>query len=603
MFHWICPECGREIPPAMTECPACEPQPAQASMPAASPVAAVPQVVAAAAPPVPRIPVPAAASVLSSVADRKPSAEVPAESPLDPLLVLAERIRAAQTAAAEQHRAPQLRELAAAVGGAEAPTLDLIPVPVLAGPPSAPQGSAERAQPVALLAAPQAEAPSAPVALADPIPAPLPPMIPQIREEPTAPVALANPVSSPLPPIVPKEIREEPLAALVQPVPVALAIPAPPPLPPMVPQEVREEPVAPVVPAAPVALATQAPPALPPAVPQEVREKPIVPVALAVPAPPTLPPVPQEVRDEPVAASVQAAPVALAEPPTVPAEEPAAQSAQPAPPPAPLADTVSLLLPLPAAPQPPPESRVEALMQTSARPLQEAVAEKLPSGPWLKLAPLQNYSAAAARSMRPAAPPVKILTPDSGPRITLPGPVLPQQLNVRENLQVVTVLGERPRKHRSVPGWVISFLVMAGLLAVGVAIVFYLLPASHTTADAKSAAPEPVTATPAVEASHPLAQTIEVTGFRFVMDLNKKSEIHYLVVNHSAAELSDMTVFVTVRTAGGKAGQPPLCRFSFRSTGLAPFESKEMTSSIEKLPRPVALPDWHDLRAEVQIAQ
>ena len=148
----------------------------------------------------------------------------------------------------------------------------------------------------------------------------------------------------------------------------------------------------------------------------------------------------------------------------------------------------------------------------------------------------------------------------------------------------------------------ISFLVMAGLLAVGIAVVFYLLPASHTAADAKSAAPEPLT-TPAVEASHPVSQYIEVTGIRFVMDPNKKSEIQYLVVNHSAAELSDMTVFVTVKTANAKAGQPPLCRFSFRSTGLAPFESKEMTSSIEKLPHPVTLPDWHDLRAEVQIAQ
>src|SRR5258706_12455141 len=34
MFHWICPECGREIPPAVKECPACDP--------AAVPVAAAP---------------------------------------------------------------------------------------------------------------------------------------------------------------------------------------------------------------------------------------------------------------------------------------------------------------------------------------------------------------------------------------------------------------------------------------------------------------------------------------------------------------------------------------------------------------------------------
>src|SRR5580698_6335223 len=25
MFHWICPECGREIPPSVRECKACDP--------------------------------------------------------------------------------------------------------------------------------------------------------------------------------------------------------------------------------------------------------------------------------------------------------------------------------------------------------------------------------------------------------------------------------------------------------------------------------------------------------------------------------------------------------------------------------------------------
>src|SRR5450432_1815049 len=25
MFHWICPECGREIAPTIRECPACDP--------------------------------------------------------------------------------------------------------------------------------------------------------------------------------------------------------------------------------------------------------------------------------------------------------------------------------------------------------------------------------------------------------------------------------------------------------------------------------------------------------------------------------------------------------------------------------------------------
>ena len=74
-------------------------------------------------------------------------------------------------------------------------------------------------------------------------------------------------------------------------------------------------------------------------------------------------------------------------------------------------------------------------------------------------------------------------------------------------------------------------------------------------------------------------------------------------MNHSAADLSDMTVYVTLRNANAKPGQPPMCRFSFRAPGLGPFESKEMTSSIEKLSRSITLPEWQDLRPEVQIAQ
>lgn len=368
---------------------------------------------------------------------------------------------------------------------------------------------------------------------------------PELQTAP-APVGLAEPLADRIP-----------STPRTPPPPLALADPLPDRLPPpMIPDESREE-----TPAVPIALAE--PTSTPPAIPEEAP--PAVPAALAE---------------------------SDSEPPAVPAE---------VPPPAPLAESVPhILLPLPAVPQfqPSPEPRTEPLGRP---PLTETTAERPPSGSWLKFAPLQDYSAAATRAMRPAAPPAKILMPDSGPRMTLPGPALPAQLNVRENLHVVTVLGDRPQR-RGIPGWLVSFLVMASLLLAGGAVLFYVLPASHSTADAKTAAPEPPQA-PVVESSHPLAQFIEVTGIRFVMDLNKKSEIHYLVVNHSASELSDMTVFVTVRAANAKAGQPPLCRFSFRSTGLGPFESKEMISPIEKMAHPVALPDWRDLHADVQIGQ
>jgi hypothetical protein len=106
-----------------------------------------------------------------------------------------------------------------------------------------------------------------------------------------------------------------------------------------------------------------------------------------------------------------------------------------------------------------------------------------------------------------------------------------------------------------------------------------------------------------VSNAYALSKTIEVSGFRFVVDLNNKSEIHYLVVNHSPAQFGGVMVFVTLRTADAKPGQPPVAHFSFRAPDLDPYGSREMTSPIQKISRPVTLPDWQDLRAEVEIAE
>ena len=111
-----------------------------------------------------------------------------------------------------------------------------------------------------------------------------------------------------------------------------------------------------------------------------------------------------------------------------------------------------------------------------------------------------------------------------------------------------------------------------------------------------------ITAVPA-SGTYPLSKTIEVTGFRFVVDLNGKSEIHYLVVNHSSAQFGAVTVFVTIRDLGAKPGQPPVARFSFRAPDMGPYTSREMMSPIERISRPVALPEWQDLHADVEIAE
>jgi hypothetical protein len=59
MFTWICPQCGREVPPSYNDCPDCAANPKAAAPPAPQPPARVEAPVAAAPtpPPVPRGPI------------------------------------------------------------------------------------------------------------------------------------------------------------------------------------------------------------------------------------------------------------------------------------------------------------------------------------------------------------------------------------------------------------------------------------------------------------------------------------------------------------------------------------------------------------------
>jgi hypothetical protein len=98
-----------------------------------------------------------------------------------------------------------------------------------------------------------------------------------------------------------------------------------------------------------------------------------------------------------------------------------------------------------------------------------------------------------------------------------------------------------------------------------------------------------------------LARSVEVTGFRVMIDPPKQPEIQYLVVNHSAEKFANAMVYVTLFAADAKSGDAPLCKFNFLAPDLGPYQSREMSSSIERVNRPVAVPDWQNLRAEVEV--
>lgn len=271
--------------------------------------------------------------------------------------------------------------------------------------------------------------------------------------------------------------------------------------------------------------------------------------------------------------------------------------------------TAPLPLPLRSSPQ-----RVEPPLGAKLLALPASPGTARPSTPaWEPappLAPLGNYSPLEGRPLRPAAPTGLLLKKECGPRTTLPGPMLTRRLVKFLDRELNSIPPAfLASKKRLIPGWMATALIMGTLLGAGFTSVISLMrPAAEANAPVAAqanSAPTPISSTPDVASASasPLAKAIEVTGFRVQLDPAKKSEIQYLVVNHSRTRFSGVTVYVTLYAADAKAGQPPLCRFQFMAPDLAPFQAKDMTSAIDRPSRPMTAPDWQDLRASVEIGE
>jgi len=267
--------------------------------------------------------------------------------------------------------------------------------------------------------------------------------------------------------------------------------------------------------------------------------------------------------------------------------------------------SVAQEIPMEAFEPPPSAYAVRRQEPISAEPTASVVQLPQPPNrtPAPALAPLQDYSESADRLMRAVDIAAQPVSSKGLASVTLPGPALPREL---QSLQAAGLVPIRTRGMRpgasSGYGWVSKYVLVGMLLTAGVA-TYSMMPGPATSAAPRPTpepAPDPPVSTEVTRSTNSLARLVEVTGVRF-MEVNKKPQIHYLVVNHSSAPLASMTVYVTLRAATAKSGQPPIAKLTFRSPALAAFEAKEMFSSIEHATAAVDLPDWQDLRADVDV--
>jgi len=110
-------------------------------------------------------------------------------------------------------------------------------------------------------------------------------------------------------------------------------------------------------------------------------------------------------------------------------------------------------------------------------------------------------------------------------------------------------------------------------------------PAASTTADSKGS---------------PLRKQIEVVGLRLTQNNAKKTEVRFVVVNHSGAEIQDLAVSANLQARTSKRDEESVGTFTFKVPSLGPYESKEMSAVVNTKLKVYELPDWQNLDLRLQ---
>lgn len=124
------------------------------------------------------------------------------------------------------------------------------------------------------------------------------------------------------------------------------------------------------------------------------------------------------------------------------------------------------------------------------------------------------------------------------------------------------------------------------------------------TAEKPAAPPQtgaPQVGTTVFAVKHPLAKFLELVAFRVSEKGQGKLAIKFAVVNHSEADIGDLTLKVKLTTTAAKPEDPPITELEVKVPGVGPQELKEVEGTGTTKLRIYELPDWQFIRAEVEI--
>ena len=145
---------------------------------------------------------------------------------------------------------------------------------------------------------------------------------------------------------------------------------------------------------------------------------------------------------------------------------------------------------------------------------------------------------------------------------------------------------------------ILAALAVVGILAGGYLGLRYLKGGSADSSE-KVNVETPSGGQPAKANS--VAKYIELTGLRLIQDAKQRSQVRFLVVNHSTAEIAGLEVEVLMRGRARDKSEEPVGTFSFKVASIGGNESTELTVPLNTKLRVYELPDWQFLDLDVRI--
>ena len=141
--------------------------------------------------------------------------------------------------------------------------------------------------------------------------------------------------------------------------------------------------------------------------------------------------------------------------------------------------------------------------------------------------------------------------------------------------------------------WMLAALFGCGLLTS------CSQPAPETSKKKQAGAPQAISSV--ISSKHPLAKYLELAGFRLSESGAGNLTVKFAVINHSNADIGDLSLHVKLLTTASGPEDPPITEFDAKVTGLGPLEIKDASGTAMTKLRVYEMPDWQFIKADAEI--